>query len=532
MFLAFHSHKLVGCASSAREDISLNIEHFPDLAEFLVPYAFLWKSIGIAMRFKPQDLNYIQSSFGQGHMFLKNCLLLLLEHWIQQKHTHTVAPTVKALEKVLYSELVGLGALAHEVRTRLVPTQCSAVQNTVLPYFVASLSVKRSTRGLVVAPNYSTDISHRITVEEKDAVLLETQVLSEEVTPIKIKYEWLMNGEPVSEREKVHKGTKTSILNIANADIDMDGFTYSCRVQITGEHVYVTKPVTLKVNCLLDEYTLSLASMYLAQPKIPRDTWPPVSCRRHINLALIKQGEYAELSELNGAEYAHFTIRGDMDDILQHKEMISYDEVVCGLKSRQVLFIEGRPGCGKTTFVHKITQDWATSSNGGIRLILLVSLRLLNHLNKPNLDLSGILGLFKDLKVSKELLEERNGKGVCFIFDGLDEFSPQDKENSLVCQIINKTYLNESTVVVASRPAAVVELRSRADRVIEVLGFPNAQICDNYPFSARSKSTALKAYLPNHPNVLHMCYLPIHAAMVAFLFEKTGKVPETETEVL
>ena len=28
-----------------------------------------------------------------------------------------------------------------------------------------------------------------------------------------------------------------------------------------------------------------------------------------------------------------------------------------------------------------------------------------------------------------------------------------------------------------------------------------------------------------------MCYLPIHAAMVAFLFEVTGKVPKTETEI-
>ena len=430
---------------------------------------------------------------------------------------------MNALEKVLYSELVRLGALAHEVRTRLVPNKHSAVQNQALPYFVASLRVKKSSMamtGIIVTDSYS---SQRIVVNKKDAVLLETQVLSGEETLNQVECEWLMNGEPVSEREKVHKGTKTSILSIINADIDMDGYTYSCQV-IIGGYTYVTKPVTLKVNCPLDKHTFDLASMYLAQPEIPRDTWPPVSCGRHVNLALIKQGEVSY-----GAEYAHCTIRGDIDDILQHKEMISYDEVVHSLKTRQVLFIEGRPGCGKTTFVHKITRDWATSSpNGGIRLILLVSLRLLNHFNKPNLDLSDILDLFKDLKVSKELLEERNGKGVCFIFDGLDEFSPQD---NLVYQIINKTYLTESTVVVASRPAAVAELRSRADKVIEVLGFPNSQIFDNYPFSASSKSTALKAYLPNHPNILHMCYLPIHAAMIAFLFEKTGKVPETETDI-
>ena len=80
-------------------------------------------------------------------------------------------------------------------------------------------------------------------------------------------------------------------------------------------------------------------------------------------------------------------------------------------------------------------------------MILLVSLRVLNNFNKPNLELSDILDLVKDLRVTERLLEECNGRGVCFIY-GLDEFSPQDKENS---QIVNKTYL---TVVVASRPAA------------------------------------------------------------------------------
>ena len=231
-----------------------------------------------------------------------------------------------------------------------------------------------------------------------------------------------------------------------------------------------------------------------------------------------------------------------MDDILQQKDVITYDEVFGDLKVGHVVLVEGRPGCGKTTFVHKITRDWAnkvtqgwdTESCGAIRIALLVSLRVLNDLRKPSLDLSDILSLFKDLKVSKAILEECNGKGVCFIFDGLDEFSPPDGKDSLVYAIITKRYLHQSTVIVASRPAATAELRSGANKVIEVLGFRNNQImeyCDYYPFQDRSKSMALKAYLSCHPNILHMCYLPIHAAMVAFLFGVAGDIPRTETEV-
>ena len=85
---------------------------------------------------------------------------------------------------------------------------------------------------------------------------------------------------------------------------------------------------------------------------------------------------------------------------------------------------------------------------------------------------------------------------VCFIFDGLDEFLPPDGENSVVHSIIHKEYLSLSTVIVASRPAAIAELRQIANKVIEVVGFKREQIFeyfDHYPFSNKSKSAELRA---------------------------------------
>ena len=97
------------------------------------------------------------------------------------------------------------------------------------------------------------------------------------------------------------------------------------------------------------------------------------------------------------------------------------------------------------------------------------ALRVLNTIKNPNL--SHILHLFKHLEVTQEVIEKRYGKGVCFIFDGLDEFSPSDGKDSIVYKIIDKAYLHQSTVIVASRPAAIAKLRMKADRIIEVLGF-------------------------------------------------------------
>ena len=42
----------------------------------------------------------------------------------------------------------------------------------------------------------------------------------------------------------------------------------------------------------------------------------------------------------------------------------------------------------------------------------------------------------------------------------------------------------------------------------------------------------LIAYVKTHVNVLHMCYLPLHAAIICFLFsELEGNIPSTETQI-
>ena len=496
-------------------------EHIPELVEFLAKYAYKWELIGTALKFQPHDLSNIEANNISRRDFVMRNLISLLEEWIGKKYKHTLPPTKVNLKRALNSQMVGLGALACELGKMFVAPQDRTPKTS--PYLVISVDIEETGEDTV------SFVTHHMNVHAKEngSVLLEMQCTSHrEVT---LQYQWRQNKIPIQE-SAVHTGTNTPVLCISNADIDMGGSKYQCTTIGSSLSVFNNKEVTLRVDCPLDVYTHSLAARYIAQPEVPKDTWPPVSSKKHINLALIRQ------EQVNyGAQYAHLTIRGDMDDILQHKEVIEYDQVFQSIRCGQVIFIEGRPGSGKTTFVHKITRDWAITSNGGMRLVLLVSLRVLNNLYKYNrIELSDILNLFMDLKVSKELIEERKGKGVCFIFDGLDEFLPPDGENSIVHRIIHKEYLSQSTVIVASRPAAIAELRQIANKVIEVVGFKKEQIFeyfDNYPFSSQSKSAELKAYLSTHFNILHMCYLPVHAAMVGFLFEVTGEVPQTETEI-
>ena len=506
-------------------------EHISDLVEFLAEYPFKWELLGTALKFKPQDLNNIKASHTCTSMTdpLMHSLKSLIEQWIGKKHKHTLPPTKGNLESALRSNTVGLGALANKLPSIASLPQLP-IHSETLPYLIYPLNPSMTTESLTFTPPNIQNMNIR--AEENGSVLLEVQAIFDNTVTQKpnLKYQWLMNEQELSESVS-HTGTATPILCISNADIDMDGSKYRCAVTAHTDDIQcfiTTQNVTLRVICPLDQFSSDLATIYKVKSEVPIDTWPPVSSKKYINLALIRQEQIKF-----GIQHVHPTFRGDMDDILQCKEVIEYDEVFKSLKCGQVIFIEGRPGSGKTTFVHKITQDWAITMNRGMRLVLLVSLRVLN---KRNVDLTYILKLFMDLKVDKELIEERKGKGVCFIFDGLDEYTPPaiSGEKSIIHRIIDKEYLSQSTVIVASRPAAIAELQCKADKVIEVIGFKREQIFeyfDHYPFSDQSKSAELKTYLSDHPNILHMCYMPVHASMVGHIFQVAGEVPQTETEI-
>ena len=102
-----------------------------------------------------------------------------------------------------------------------------------------------------------------------------------------------------------------------------------------------------------------------------------------------------------------------------------------------------------------------------------------------------------------------------------------------VFELLYAKTLTESTIFVTSRPAACNDIRVYAKKRIEVLGFLKPQIIEyvNYYFSTdKPKAQQLVAHLEHHPNLMNMAYLPLHCAMLAFLFEDETFLPETETE--
>jgi hypothetical protein len=277
-----------------------------------------------------------------------------------------------------------------------------------------------------------------------------------------------------------------------------------------------------------------LANFYSKKLEVPESAWPPIKKTHYVNLALIKS------QAMNfRKDYVRQTIHGSIDDIVKDKEEISYEDAFNEHDDRSgiLIILEGRPGCGKTTLMHKLSQDWEKGIVLSSRLFFLVHLRRFN--NRSDIQLPDLLQAAapdftkNDREQMCMLIEGSHGRGAVFALDGLDEYSP--KADNLVYSLIEGRQLTNAVVIVASRPAATQQFRNRASKHVEVLGFLEPQIheyINNYFSIYPDKAQGLLHYLKLHLNIMHMCYLPLHAAVVTYLYDIEGaNLPPTETEI-
>ena len=366
-------------------------------------------------------------------------------------------------------------------------------------------------------------------VAECKSTLLEVQVSSNGCES----YQWSKDGQPLLDGADF-SGVSSNMLYINRASQGIEG-KYSCCASNGSETVCSDEINLMVIYPPEKEHLIKLYS--LMESEVPIDSWPPVGNSTFINLVLIKQ------SRISRCDY--YTVRGDIDDILESKEVVEYEEIFGEYREGALVLVEGRPGSGKTTLVHKVTRDWATGRKvlQGAKIVFLITLRLLSF-SKKDQSLLEVLEVFYGGEVLRKSVEhdlqECGGKGACFIIDGLDEYQLREVRESVIHQLIDKKCLPFSMVIVASRPVATIKLRESCSRRVEVIGFTTSQIneyVETYPFNGSDKvvsdmDSRLKLYLDQHPNILHMCYLPVHAAMICFLFSQLeGNIPHTETQI-
>ena len=343
-----------------------------------------------------------------------------------------------------------------------------------------------------------------------------------------VRHRWRKHGQPLSDNE-VYSGTHSAILFISHVGGQIEGQYDSLVYSGTSELIRCGK-INLTMSC--SESTRQFLKKFSKMDEIPKDSWPPVTNTEFINLALITRNK-----QTNDYDYA---VQGDMDDVIAAKENVEYEDVFGKCESGALLLVEGRPGSGKTTLMHKVTRDWAIKSNVLLEaeVVVLVPLRLFFE---KDVTLSNILEKYIECDNERiefiERAKRNSGEGICFIIDGLDEYELNNDSSTFVYKLIHKHVLPLAMVIVASRPVGTASVRIKASvyRRVEVLGFKNEQIMKyvkSYYNDSKDIGSGLIKYLKSHINVLRMCYLPVHTAMICYLYGKRkDNILQTETKI-
>ena len=503
--------------TSMEEDIVLTSGDVCLLTELLVEISHKWEEIAISLGLLEHD----RAEFRRDSN--KISLNKAVTCWI----SGDAASTLKKLKEALNSKLVGADRIAQNLEKKFkeAKKQSQTAKKQHGKSRTANYASFHDT-------NFTLTISktsYHTEVADGKSTLLLVQASPREFAS----YQWKKDGHPLTISYS-YSGVHDDILVVSHASQGTDG-EYTCCVSKEGKEVCSNK-ITLTVIYQTDKKRL--LSLYSANSEIPQDSWLPEASVSFINLALIKSSK----------DYKHicdYSVCGDADDIIAKKEKIKYKEAFGEYRSRELILLEGRPGSGKTTLVRKIIRDW---TKGEVltkaKLVFLITLRDLDTDCRDE-TLSDLLRLFysnnEELKTIRSDVERINGEGVCFVIDGLDEYQPQNTKKSIIYKLLSRTYLRQAMIIVSSRPAATRSIKKEViTKRIEVFGFSKQQIfeyIDNYPFSSLSAGAItvqdrLKEYLVRNPNIFDMCYLPLHATMICFLFEyENDRISYTQTNI-
>ena len=287
---------------------------------------------------------------------------------------------------------------------------------------------------------------------------------------------------------------------------------------------YLPKNCTLYADKVKQRYNKHL-------PDVAQSFWLPANMATFIRLSLTRRDKprVPKVDQYSANERMVSEPSMTFDDLLS--------EIDASPGSR--IIVHGQPGIGKTTLLQRITRSWAhdraLSSCWILLHIVLRDLVLLQH--APNLttflSFMGNTWLPPDIETH---VFESDGKGLCFIADGLDEYPAgyEDKTN-FIFQLIGEQRTNiklpQSTIVISSRPEVASRVWDMFDKRVEVLGFGDDQI-DEYIQAKYGEDKSFSSYLDDHPHIKHTCYIPLHLAMLVYLKDSLlDNLPETETEI-
>ena len=304
----------------------------------------------------------------------------------------------------------------------------------------------------------------------------------------------------------------------------------------------------LLVAVSIDKLANDLRTDYKeTRQKSQDEVWPPNQPSSIVSVALIHYGSTRTQQELievtkrfkEGAPAIDELVSSHSRVTKDIKKIFTADPINPSITPKRIL-IEGAPGIGKTVLAKEIAFCWANDELlKDCKLVLFVYLRDPRiHKVKSIDDLFEMFAFEKMPLGLKQYISHYNmGKNIAFVFDGFDEYPSFMQRNSLITDIIegknDGRIFQHSIVVITSRPSATLFLHGKVDRRIEILGFAKEERDKYITLSVNnspSKKQEMDKYLKLHPIINSLCFIPLHLAILVFLF-KMDSLPQTLTEM-
>ena len=257
-------------------------------------------------------------------------------------------------------------------------------------------------------------------------------------------------------------------------------------------------------------------------------TWDPLPQCQHVKLAMIK-----EKGKRCGCDntIAESRVEGDVDKLLTIKVPVDSNRIFdAGIfdDERQVILVEGVGGMGKTSLAYQNAKKWVEGKLSTFDAVALVRLRDINEHDVCKVDhiLPHLLFLASGNSISKEMARLIVDKQkILLILDGWDESPASIRKPSFIKHLL-RSVSPQTRILRTSRPDFSLDLHGLANRV-EILGFTKGDIHNYFEHAFKShlpnsevKSACdkLSSHFHRYPVIESCCYVPLNAAILAFIY--------------